>query len=783
MERLSSHEVALEQKRLNVAAWISGSLLPVEHLLIENKASQEQLATVNSFEVRDYQLDSWASVWEARENGAKSALVHLATGLGKTSVGVFDVIKYREQYTGPKDSGPRILFASHQKEINEQAAERFNAFIPDASQGSFMGHKKELDKDITFATLQSLQRSIGAIPRDYFDYIIYDEAHHSKADTFEKVVKYFKPQFQLALTATPNRMDQLDIRELFGNVVYSKGLAEALAEGLLADIDYHIVFDDAVKEAMETGFEANSLRALTELFNVEARNEVIAKNIKEEIERIGLQDPKTIVFCQSIEHADKMAILLGGEPYHSKLETNQNRADTLTEFRNGNLQIICTKDMFNEGIDIPDARLIVFLRSTSSQTIFEQQLGRGLRKQIGKDKVSVLDFVANIDRILLVQELMNNTRDHSLNKAPSSGNSEPGVFDSGGDDAGNLLINTNHGEFDFDKLSIDLLTKYNEIISIPFAPDGWMSINQFTNYSGATRPLIENVMKEQNIVPSLHKFGNKSAPSLDPDQINALLAHPSLAKEQLPEVYYTATEAAEYLNITNITLNKLLIQLGWHTEEFKNRSRKSRVIDNEQITILKKIVDEKGKNPGVEVQSIPAVAKVLDISPPLLRSIIDDIGLNLELYRFNGTSARGITPDDIEIIKQHPLTKIERAPEHIMSVHSVAKQFETTDNTILAIISENGIDTDTYKFGSVTSLGINKTDLELIASHQDIAKKAPEGWYTRAGAMKALHISAKVLERIIEEEGIILSDKYKFGPRRREALSPEQFEVISQRRK
>ncbi len=249
----------------------------------------------------------------------KKALIHLATGLGKTSVAVFDVIKFREEYNAKHGREPRILFTCHQNEILEQAAERFSAFIPDMSQGFFAGTEKTRDANLTFATLQSLHRSLDTFAPDEFDYIIYDEAHHSKAETFENVVDHFTPDFQLALTATPDRLDELDIRELFGKEVYSKGLAQALAENLLATPDYHIVFDEAVKKAMESGFEINTLKELNQLLEVQSRNEVIAQNIKDEMARIGLEfgSVKTIVFCQDIEHAEEMAELLDGVSYHS----------------------------------------------------------------------------------------------------------------------------------------------------------------------------------------------------------------------------------------------------------------------------------------------------------------------------------------------------------------------------------------------------------------------------------------------------------------------------------
>lgn len=212
---------------------------------------------------------------------------------------------------------------------------------------------------------------------------------------------------------------------------------------------------------MEEGFEPKTLKEFHELFNVRPRNEVIAKNIREEQHKIGLDAAKTMVFCESVKHAEEMAELLGGIAYHSDLEKD-DRKRIMREFREGSTQVICTVDMFNEGIDIPDARLIVFLRSTQSGAIFEQQLGRGLRKMLGKDKVSVLDFVANIERIAKVRELSRSIQRRSEELGQKNGSEEGTISGDGAEEPG-LRIHTQHGNFDFDKIAVNLLEKYGAL--------------------------------------------------------------------------------------------------------------------------------------------------------------------------------------------------------------------------------------------------------------------------------------------------------------------------------
>lgn len=459
-----------EERRLAVAGWISNNIRPVERLLTvpEMRADPDSEAFQSweqEFEDKEYQLDSWSCIWEARQRGEDKALLHLATGLGKTTVAVLDFLKFQEECKVAGLPEPRGLFLSHQDEINDQALQRFKRFMPDLETNKFATRQEELPNEgMTFATLQGMRNEHERFDPSHFDYIIVDEAHHAKADTYEDVVRYFTPKFKLGLTATPDRLDGRDIRELFGEAVYSKGLAEAIARGWLADVDYHIVFDDAVKEIMQGGFMPGTLKEMHELFSIRPRNEAIAKNVMEERHRIGLDAAKTIVFCESIEHAKEMAELLEGVTYHSDLDKDE-KAAILSGFRSGGHQIICAVDMFNEGIDIPDARLIVFLRSTNSETIFQQQFGRGARRIKGvKEVVSVLDFVANIERVAMVRKLSESIQRHAK-QAGQRGVSEEGVvFDNLEDEVESAVIglklHSQHSDFEFDKIAVDLLERW-----------------------------------------------------------------------------------------------------------------------------------------------------------------------------------------------------------------------------------------------------------------------------------------------------------------------------------
>ena len=456
----SNERLTTEERRKKVATFISNTLKPVQKTLGEFETKER---AIQDFESRDYQMEAWNALWQARESGADRGLIHLATGLGKTSIAVFDYAKFRQE---PIDAGvntPRALFVVHQNNILDQANERFSELLPDVDRSFYSNNQKELPKsEITFASFQMLYNSADRLPEDYFDYIIYDEAHHIEADTYKKVVEYFHPKFQLGMTATPERMDEKDITDHFGEALYSKTLPEALAEGYLASVKYTPIYDDAVLELIGSGFSREKLDQLKLLLDIEPRNEEIVKKIIETQQEIrnkeGCETVKTIIFCADIEHANNIAEMMNGESYHSSKNSSE-KDDTLDRFRKNGLETITVRDMFNEGVDIPDARLVVFLRTTQSKTIFEQQLGRGLRKTNDKTRVDVLDFVANIERLDMVNGLSDEVETISNRLRSRNGNYA-------GHNDKDYPIDVDRFEFKFSPQVVGFLKNYRYLIEI-----------------------------------------------------------------------------------------------------------------------------------------------------------------------------------------------------------------------------------------------------------------------------------------------------------------------------
>jgi len=190
---------------------------------------------------RPYQVEAIQAISGRMEDGSSTALIVLASGLGKTVVSAKVARQWRESRK------TKVLFLVHMNEAVEQAVESFLEEFEDAPEmfDVVNGDTKERGATLVFSTFQTMRNRLEEYGRGEFGLIIVDEAHHGQAVTYKDVLDYFQPQFLFGMTATPDRMDGLDIRDIFGDEVYKYGLAEALAEGKwLAEVDYRVMLDN-----------------------------------------------------------------------------------------------------------------------------------------------------------------------------------------------------------------------------------------------------------------------------------------------------------------------------------------------------------------------------------------------------------------------------------------------------------------------------------------------------------------------------------------------------------
>ncbi|TNF33001.1 MAG: HIT domain-containing protein [Deltaproteobacteria bacterium] len=349
---------------------------------------------------RDVQGDALEALARARAEHRDRAVVVLATGLGKTLLAAFDIDAMAREL----GHAPRVLFIAHRDELLRQAASAFRRVLPDARFGWFAGPFDNLEGDVVFASIQKLARpeQLGRIPRGAFDYLVVDEVHHADAQSYRRVLEHFDTRFRLGLTATPERGDGGDILGLFDDHL-----------ALEADIGVGIALEHLVPFAyfgLVDNVDYQPIPWRGGRFQPAELSAAVATHARMERLWEGWQahpGERSLVFCCSIDHADFVARWLSERGVSAvSVHSGPNSADRIDALRglaNGAVTAVVTVDLFNEGVDLPALDRVVMLRPTESPVIFMQQLGRGLRKAPGKERLTVIDFVGNhrvfLDRV------------------------------------------------------------------------------------------------------------------------------------------------------------------------------------------------------------------------------------------------------------------------------------------------------------------------------------------------------------------------------------------------
>lgn len=365
--------------------------------------------------LRDYQIDAMSLFRNALVDTGKAQMV-LATGLGKTTI-MASVVQ--DLFATKKLNNRRVLVLAHMRDLVGQLHTSFwsqiSSNIP--TQQLSEGEEPVSWDGITFATFQSTRQKLSVMPT--FDLVLVDEAHHVGAESFLMVLEELQPAMLGGATATPWRNDGFVIDEVLGNPVVQVGIEEGLAKGFLSEVDYRVYADNIDWEyVQQISKHRYSLKELNKKLIIPTRDEKAADLISAAFNED--QRNQGIVFSPSIEHAKHFSAILRQTGISCELITSemskQERALTLARFKKGEFRLALTIDIFNEGVDVPDVDLIIFMRATHSRRIFIQQLGRGLRISPNKEKVIVLDFVSDLRRMIEVVELDSAVKDLEVEK-------------------------------------------------------------------------------------------------------------------------------------------------------------------------------------------------------------------------------------------------------------------------------------------------------------------------------------------------------------------------------
>ena len=358
------------------------------------------------------------------DKGEQKGLLISATGTGKTYASAFGV---RDAL---KPSG-KVLFIVHRKTILRQALNSYLHVFGSAKKmalltGEDQDYQKIAQADFVFAMITMISRDDVLRRFNPYDYeiAVLDEVHHAAAASYQKVMNYFKPEFWLGMTATPDRTDTGNIYELFDhNIVYEIRLQQALENDLLCPFHYFgirdIAFDaDADADNLIKRAEQGDFR----IFNMLTSDERVDYVIRQ-AEYYGYSGNrvKGLIFCSSVKEAETLS-----EKFNEKglrtlaLSGNDSDADRqeamdrlVSDMRSDVLDYILTVNIFNEGVDLPEINQVVMLRPTQSAIVFIQQLGRGLRKKEDKEYVVILDFIGNYANNFLIPIALSGDRTYN----------------------------------------------------------------------------------------------------------------------------------------------------------------------------------------------------------------------------------------------------------------------------------------------------------------------------------------------------------------------------------
>ena len=337
-----------------------------------------------NLELKDHQKAALKALEDMRGNAETIALLHHATGTGKTVTAVMDA----------KRCGGRVLFIAHTQELVEQAAKTFHAIWSAVTVGRYLEAIKEPDAHVVCASVQSVALHLEDFKEDDFAYLIIDEAHHAAADIYQKVLAYFKPSFTLGMTATPERTDDKSILEIFQKTAHKLDIQTAVEIGELVPIRCIRIHTNIDLTKVRFNSVQYNIRDLENKIFVPERNRLIVDTWLQYV-----QNKRTVVFCASVRHAEQIAKLFRQTGISAASVSGGMKPAERREFQEHFvrrvIQVLCACDLLNEGWDCPEIEVLFMARPTMSRVLYTQQLGRGMRLFPGKESLMVFDFVDN----------------------------------------------------------------------------------------------------------------------------------------------------------------------------------------------------------------------------------------------------------------------------------------------------------------------------------------------------------------------------------------------------
>ena len=388
-------------------------------------AKRERVTSIEQYKLKPnkMQVAFINNLKRMRENDVERALLLSSTGTGKTLASAFAL---REMKT------EKALFIVHREQIAKQAIKSYKRVFGNTKTfGLLSGNSRETDVEYLFSTMQMMAKAEirEQFARERFDVIVIDEVHHVGADSYQRIIEYFKPKFWLGMTASPDT-NNYDIYSIFDHQIACEiRLQQAMEDDLLCPFHYFGITDLEVDGKLFD--ESTGMKNFSNLVS-DARVEYIIEKAK----YYGYSGDrvKGLIFCSRKDEAKELSHKFNKYGYRTDVLTGEDSQEkremvierlTDDEHTDNQLDYIFTVDIFNEGVDIPEINQVILLRPTESPVVFIQQLGRGLRKIEGKEYVVILDFIGNYMNNFMIPIALSGDRSYNkdtIRKYVTSGN-------------------------------------------------------------------------------------------------------------------------------------------------------------------------------------------------------------------------------------------------------------------------------------------------------------------------------------------------------------------------
>jgi ATP-dependent helicase IRC3 len=377
---------------------------------------------VETITLRPYQNDCLSSIEQAFGRGVWSQVAVVPTGGGKTIIFAQLPRALRSWLDTFPAFEQKMLVLAHREELLAQAAAKIQQANPDLSVGVEQGklRSRPMD-DVVVASVATLTasgaRRLKQFRPDDFRVVVVDEAHHTPADTYQQVLRYFglvppkelqkaspyartalrewwnvtKPQrLLLGVTATPQRSDAVGLEWSYREIVFERTLRWMIDQGYLSPLSGYVV---------ETGVNLDAVRRVAGDYVIDDLANAVDTP---ELNRLAVDawlryadERRTIAFSVNVQHAINLAAEFRrrGIAADSVAGSDRDRDERVKEFRNGDLDVLVNCDLLTEGVDIPEIECVILVKPTQSQSKYMQMIGRGSRLFPGKTDCIIIDCV------------------------------------------------------------------------------------------------------------------------------------------------------------------------------------------------------------------------------------------------------------------------------------------------------------------------------------------------------------------------------------------------------